>query len=897
MSLKTGARLGSYDILGPLGKGGMGEVYRARDTRLARDVALKLLPDTIAHDEERVARFRREAQVLAALNHPHIGSIYGLEEGASQRFLVLELVEGETLAARIARGPLPVEEALAIARQVAEALKAAHDTGVVHRDLKPANIGLTPDDQVKVLDFGLAKAEGTASPASVDLTNSPTLASPATLTGIGMILGTAAYMSPEQAKGRPADKRSDVWAFGCVLYEMLTGKRAFEGDDVSEVLAGVLKSTPDFGALPASLPTSVRLLLTGCLEKDPRQRVADVSTALFVLSHPQLDSRATPAASRVGRRSSVLPLLLAFVATAVLAAIGAGLWNRQPASPRPVTRFAFTVPGSRSLSLARRALAVSPDGSSVAYAAEEQLFVRDLAGFESRPIPGGDSALYPVFSPDGQSLVFWTNNGQLKRLAVTGGVPVTVCDGVSVAPFGIGWAGDQVLFVQPGGGILKVPASGGSPIAAIQLDPAQGLAEGPQLLPDGDTVLFTVVRGVQPSSTYWDRGQIVTQSLSTGRRKTIVERGADGRYVPTGHVVYAVEGTLMAVPFDLTKLEVKGAPVPVVEGVRRTAAWSGGEAQFAFSPSGVLVYIAGPARAGKDDLFLFDRKGGSEALNLPAGSYTNPRVSPDGTKVALESTDGKESSVWICDLSRKSSLRRLTFGGNNRFPLWSGDGTRVVFQSDRDGALAIYGQPIDGGPAERLTAPDASAFPVPESWLPRKDILLYCVTKGPDTTLWTLSLRDRKVAPFSDVRSVGAPTDAVFSPDGRWVAYQSGQSGSAEATLFVQPYPPTGARFQVARGGRALWSPDGKELFFVPAPSQFAAVSVGTQPNFSVGNPRLAPRRFGLAPPSSPRPYDMLPDGRLVAVSPADQNNPAAQSEIRVVVNWFDELKAKVPAK
>ncbi len=890
MSLAAGTRLGPYEIQSAIGAGGMGEVYRARDTKLGRDVALKCLPDSFTHDEERVARFRREAQVLAALNHPHIGSIYGLEETAGQRYLVLELIDGETLAARLERGPLPVDEALAIAQHVAEALEAAHERSIVHRDLKPANVAFTADDRVKVLDFGLAKAQVSPSTTSADLTNSPTLASPVTLTGMGVILGTAAYMSPEQAKGRPADKRSDVWAFGCVLYEMLTGRRAFEGEDVSEILAAVLKSSPDFGALPPSLPPSVRALLEGCLEKDVRQRIGDVSTALFVLRRPQLSAAVAASGSRPARGSGIPNLVMVGLAL-VGAALGGAWWNRQPSPARPITRFTIPVQDGRGLSLSRRVLGVSPDGSRIVYSAEGQLFVRPLADFESRPLPGGESALTPGFSPDGQSVLFWTS-GQVKRLAVTGGVPVTVCD-VAPSPFGLSWTGDEILFVVPGANIMKVPPSGGTPSVLIPIKLADGLAQGPQLLPDGDTILFTLVR-TGPSSREVERGQVVAQSLSTGRRKTIIGRGSDARYVPTGHIVYAVEGTLMAAAFDLATLEVKSAAVPVVEGVRRTTVSAGAEAQFALSPSGVLAYVPGPARAGRDDVFLFDRKGGGEALNMPPGSYGNPRVSPDGKRIALETSDSGEDFIAVYDLSRKSSLRRLTFGGNSRLPIWSGDGKHVVFQSDRDGTPAIFWQPVDGGPAERLTAPEAGALPVPESWLPRGDVFLFSVTRGSETRLCTFSVRDRKVVPYADVVSVGVPTDAVFSPDGRWVAYQVGQPGPGEATTFVQPYPPTGAKFQVARGGRPAWSSDGKELFFIPAPSQFLVVSVSTRPTFTVTEPTPVARRFGLAAPTNPRPYDMLPDGRLVAIAPADQG-AGGPAEIRVVRNWFDELKAKVP--
>jgi len=872
----------------------MGEVYRARDTKLGREVALKTLPDSFMHDEERVARFRREAQALAALNHPHIGSIYGLEETGGQRVLVLELIEGETLADRVARGPLAVGEALAVARQIAEALQAAHEKGIVHRDLKPANIALTVDDRVKVLDFGLARTQGSSAASGIDLANSPTIASPAALTGMGVILGTAAYMSPEQARGRVADKRSDVWGFGCVLYEMLTGGRAFRGEDASDILAGVLKGDPDWTALPPALPPAVRALVEGCLEKDVRERISDISTALFVLKHAEPAVAASPVSPRAtGRARMLFPIVLAVAVVAAAAA--AVVWSRWPSPARAVTRFGVTVPEGLALAMGRGALAISPDGVRIVYAAEGRLFLRTLSEFESRLVPGGDGAISPVFSPDGQSILFWTDPA-LRRMSVAGGVPVTVCE-TTPAPFGLSWTDDGILFAQPAGSIMKVSPNGGTPAVVVRLNPSEGLAHGPQLLPDGDTILFTLARGTTPSSNYWDQGQVVAQSLTTGRRKTLIGRGCDGRYVPTGHIVYALEGTIMAVPFDLATLEVTGGAVPVVEGVRRAAATAGGQAQFDFSASGALAYVPGPARTGRDDVFLFDVRGTAEALSLPPGSYAYPRVSPDGRRLALETTDGKEAIVSLCDLSRKSSLRRLTFGSNNRLPIWSPDGRHVAFQSDRDGPPAIYWQPVDGGPAERLTTPEPGASHVPESWSPRGDVFLFSVARGSDVSLWTFSVRDRKALPFADVSSTAFPTDAVFSPDGRWVAYQTGQAGSGEPTTFVQPYPPTGAKFQIARGGRPLWSPDGSQLFFIPGPSRFMAVSVSTRPVFAVTDPVAVPRRFELSPPASPRPYDMLPDGRVVGVAPADQAGGRVSKEFRVVLNWFEELKTKVPVK
>jgi eukaryotic-like serine/threonine-protein kinase len=893
MSLTAGTRLGSYEIVALLGAGGMGEVYRARDTNLGRDVALKTLPDRVTHDAERLARFRREAQVLAALNHPHIGSIYGIEEANGQRFLVLELVEGETLAARIERGRLPVEEALAIAREIAEALQSAHDQGIIHRDLKPANIALTAHDRVKVLDFGLAKATDTA-PASgaLEQLNSPTVTSPAMLTGMGVILGTAAYMSPEQARGRAADKRSDVWAFGCVLYEMLTGRRPFEGDEVSDTLAAVLRGDPAWDALPASLPPSIRSLLEGCLEKNHHERISDISTALFILKRPSSSSThvRTPSMSA---RSRVTWAVLALAGAAAGAAAAIVLWPRQAPPAAAIARFEIAVPAGTQLTVSRRVLAVSPDGTRIVYAADGRLYLRSLSDLQSRPIPGGDPGILPAFSPDGQSVVFWADPA-LRRISVTGGVPVTVCE-TTPAPFGIQWSDHGIVFVQPGTGIMRVSPNGGTPAMLVRLAPADGLAHGVRLLPDGETLLFTLARGGTPSTNFWDKAEVVIQSLKTGQRKTLIQGGSDGRYLPTGHLVYMVEGTMMAVLFDLRRMEVTSGPVPLVEGIRRSGPAVGSATQFDVSSTGVLVYVPGPARAAQDDVFLYDRKGEVTALKLPPGLYGYPRVSPEGGQIALETSDGKQAVVSVYDLSGASSLRRLTFGGNNRLPIWSADGRRLAFQSDREGDQAIFWQPLDGSTAERLTRPEPGTTHVPESWAPRSDVFLFSATKDSETTLWTFSVRDRKASRFGDVASAVFPTNAVFSPDGRWVAYQTGDVGTGEATTYVQPFPPTGAKYEIARGGRPMWSRDGKELFFVPAPSQFMVVSVHTDPVFGFTQPASVPRRFGLAPPMSPRPYDILPDGRIVSVDTANPAGDQRTAPIHVVLNWYEELKAKLP--
>lgn len=892
MALTPGTRLGPYEVVAPLGAGGMGEVYRARDTNLGREVALKTLPDRLTRDVDRLARFRREAQVLAALNHPHIGSIYGLEEAGDHRVLVLELVEGETLAARIARGPLAEKEALAIAREIAEGLQSAHDKGIIHRDLKPANIALTTQDRVKVLDFGLAKAsEAAAAPDALDPVNSPTVTSPAMLTGMGVILGTAAYMSPEQARGRAADKRSDIWAFGCVLYEMLTGIRAFEGAEVSDTLAAVLKSDPAWEALPASLPPSIRSLLEGCLEKNHRERISDISTALFVLKRPTSSPALTTREPRTRSLASWAALTLV---AATAGAAGAVLfWPRHPPPSAPVARFGIAVPGAGQLTLSRRALDVSPDGTRIVYVTDGRLYLRSLADLESRPIPGGDPGIQPAFSPDGQSIVFWADRA-LKRIPVSGGVPITICE-TATAPFGIHWGNHGIVFVEPGTGILRASPNGGTPEVLVRLGVAEGLVHGPQLLPDGDSLLFTLA-GTRPvTSDLWDKAEIVVHSLATGKRKTLIGAGSEGRYLPSGHLVYMVEGTMMAARFDLRKLEVLPGNVPIVEGIRRSSPAVGNASQFGISDTGVLAFLPGPVRAGQDDVFLYDRKGDMTALKLPPGTYAHPRVSPDGKSIAVETSDSKQAMISLYDLSGTSSLRRLTFGGNNRLPVWSADGRRVAFQSDRDGDRAIFWQPVDGGTAERLTRPEPGTSHVPESWAPKEDVFLFGATRELETTLWTFSVRDRKASRFGDVTSRGVPTNAVFHPTGRWVAYQAGETGVGEAMTYVEPFPPTGAKYEIGRGGRPMWSRDGRELYYVPAPSQFTMVSVRTEPAFGFSPPVAVPRRFGLAPPASARPYDILPDRRIVSIDAVNLAGDQRSPQIQVVLNWFEELRTKLP--
>ena len=901
MTLAAGARIGPYEILSALGAGGMGEVYRARDAKLNRDVALKVLPTAFALDSDRLARFKREAQVLASLNHPNIAAIYGFEEsnsssGAAQQALVLELVEGPTLADRIAQDAIPLDEALPIARQIAEALEAAHEQGIVHRDLKPANIKLRPDGTVKVLDFGLAKAMDPMSSPIADVTASPTITSPA-MTAMGVILGTAAYMSPEQAKGRRADKRSDVWAFGAVLYEMLSSRRAFKGDDTSDTLAAVLRQDIDWTALPVTTPASVRHLLARCLERDVRRRLRDIGEARIVLDDRTELARSVDAdvpafaPSPFSWRRPIPVVITAIVAGALASA--ATVYFRPSQAPLVVTRFPITLGEGQSVgSSGRQAIAISPDGTLTAYAGFPRLYLRSMSGLEARPIAEPDAGGFVghvVFSPDGRSVAFWSSGDQtLKRVAVSGGTAVTICR--ADRPLGVNWGTDGIVFGQSNIGIMRVSPDGGTPQVLVSVKDGDE-AQSPQILPGGETVLFTLVAGTGLSG---ERARIVTQSLKSGDRKTLVDGGTNGRYLPTGHLAYAIDGVVFAVPMDLRHLEVTGGPVPMIEGVRR----AGGGADFVVSNTGTLAYVPGAVSnlSTQADLALFDRKGGVERLKLSPGAYEHPRVSPNGKQITFATHDEKQSRVWIHEVGSTTSMRQLTFGGRNRFPVWSADGQRVAFQSDREGDLGIFWQRADGsGLAERLTKPEQGLSHVPESWSPREQRFLFSVTKGSTVSLWTFDLQSAKAAPFADVQSPNR-INAAFSPDGRWVTYNVTEG--AMTGIFVQPFPATGVKYQIATGTAVhpVWSRDGREIISQPQGGRQAVHTITTQPSFSFSPPALMPRGFVNLGPTSQRNYDVMPDGRILGVVSAGLTQAAGAQPIQIVLNWFEELKQRVPS-
>jgi len=903
-----GTKLAHYEITSHIGSGGMGDVYQATDTKLRRSVAIKFLPDAFSHDTERVARFQREARVLASLNHSNIAAIHGLEEIDNRHFLVMELVPGETLAERIKRCVIPLAEAIPIARQIADALEAAHEQGIIHRDLKPANVKVREDGTVKVLDFGLAKAmepAGTAPSAS----QSPTITSPA-MTQAGIILGTAAYMSPEQAKGRTADKRSDVWSFGCVLYEMLTGKRAFDGEDLADTLAAVLRADPDWAALPRETPPSLVMLLKRCLERDRRRRIADVAAAQFVLTEQVNPVEKVP---QKRSRMHMLPIVGAVVLTAILAAAAAWILKPKETTTASLVRFNFPLEEGQQFSAStRQIVAISRDGKQIVFAANNRLYRKPIDELSSQVIPGTDLGgvlTQPVFSPDGDSIAFYSlSESMIKRVPLSGGTPTTILQ--TGSPSGMSWDKRGIVFAR-GRGIFLISPNGGQPEQLVEVQNENSLY-GPQILPAGDAVLFTLAGSASNELTWWDDAEIVVQSLKSGARKPILKGGSDARYLPSGHLVYAVSGSLFALGFNPKTQMTLGERVPVLAGVSRSLGVDNniGTTQFSIADNGTLTYIPGPVNAtsGRRTLVVSNRDGNGASLKLPVGNYAHPRVSPNGARLAIGSESGPEANVFIYDLSETSALRRLTLKGRNRYPVWSHDGQRVAFQSDVEGDPAIFWQPADGtGAAERLTTAPQGTSQVPESFSSDGKYLLFTEQKGGNYVLHSLSLEDKKSAPFGNVNSP-EPIGAAFSPDGHWVAYASVSAAgtSNDSGIFIQPFPANTTVYQVPKarpGSRAyhpVWTPDGKTIFYVPGSSYpFAVVSINTQPSVTFGSPMLLPAtvpRPGLIS-TTVRGFDLLPDGRILTLVPAADQSATLRSEIRVVLNWFDELKRLVPVK
>jgi len=874
----------------------MGEVYRARDTKLGRDVALKILPEQFASDPDRMARFTREAQTLAVLNHPNIAHIHGLEESGEVRALVMELVPGEDLAQRVKRGPIPLDEALPMARQIVEALEVAHEQGIIHRDLKPANIKVREDGTVKVLDFGLAKAFHPTAAIGSDVTDTATMTRSA-MTQMGTILGTAAYMSPEQARGAVVDKRTDIWAFGCVLYEMLTGQRTYGGDNIADTLGFIITKAPDWSALPANTPAAVRRLLRRCLDKDRKRRLADIADARLELDDAMSSTRETlPAASPFAAWQLVI---LGTVAGLIIGAMTIALvGNRRPVQTPTVGAVARMVialpPGDRlGVALDRSRLAISHDGSRVAYVASragtEQLFLRAMNNLEAVPLAGTENAYSPFFSPDGQWLAFFAED-KLKKVSLAGGAPQILCD-ARVAASGDWGPNDAIVFSQSiPTGIWGVSAGGGTPRPITTTDPkANDSHAAPEFLPGGKTLLF--------SRNISDRREIVVQSLETGERKVLVRGGNSPHYVPTGHLVFVEEGNLMAVTFDPMRLQVSGSPVVVLDGVGQSTA---GQSDFAISDQGALVYVAARAAAGEENRMVWvDRKGTEELLPTAPRPYLRPRLSPDGQRIAVSFRDGSDASqVWIYDLL-SDRMSRLTFEGSNQFPIWTTDGKRVIFRSHRlDGARTVNlaWKSADGaGPSETLvTEKELSTLSTPASASPDGTVLLYNRVSPTSADVRILPLRgNRQPQPYLETAfSQGA---AQLSPDGRWVAYVSNEFGRYE--IYVRSFANAQVKWQISDGGgvEPVWARNGQELFY-RAGDRSLAVDITTHPAFRAGKPRvLFKGQFSRGSTAvGAAGYDVSLDGqRFLMVKPVGQ---AEATQINVVQNWFEELKRLVPA-
>jgi serine/threonine-protein kinase len=877
----------------------MGEVWKARDSRLGREVAIKTLPAEFSRDSERLARFEREAQLLASLNHPNIAAIHGFEEDNGTHFLEMEFVPGETLADRAARGAIPIEECLKLALQIAEALEAAHEKAVVHRDLKPANVKITPEGRVKVLDFGLAKAIA-PDPENVNLSNSPTLSA---ATKAGVILGTAAYMSPEQARGETADKRADIWAFGCVLFEMLTGQRAFGGRTVSDILAGVLRADPEWKILPQALHPRIRFLLERCLEKDINHRYHDIADARVDIQKVLADPagvlvRPVAAAGPAATRAK-----LPWVAAVVLALIIGGLavWTLTPAESRPVFRFVDRLPEGRFFRMAGRSVvAVSSDGSKFVYNGNGGLYLRTLDQQEARLIPGTEEPLSnPTFSPDGEWLAYWSQSSrQLKKIPLVGGAAVRLAD-VASNPIGISWDADETILYAAPEGIMQVNSNGGEP--ELLVPGLEGVAiQHPQLLRDGNAVLFETING-----------QIGVRSLGSEEAK-ILFPGRHPRYVPTGHLVYELDAVLYAVPFDVASLDVTGGPVPMVEGVQYL--------NYAVSDSGTLVYVPGSVRAVVDNLVLtwVDRNGAMDPLPVPPRPYRQPKLSPDGTRLAVQTTIDGESDIWVYDLAGNTQMRQMTGEGNNMRPIWTPDGKRITFTSDRDGQQRIYWQLADlSGVAEPLTPAEKGFEQVPDSWAPDGKTLSFTkvVGLGEIQSVWTLSLDDGSQTELSvsGATSLNRSGASVFSPDGKWLVYRAMPSQS----LFMQPFPATGTELRLTQetGSSPVWSRDGRELFYRRGVNALGASSVevarGVQAQEFVavditlgGTPKWTNERVlpidGYRVFLRSRDYDVTPDGkRFIMIFPAEQAERSEPAGVRisVVLNWLEELKQRVAVR
>jgi Tol biopolymer transport system component len=873
VALVPGSRLGAYEVVSLLGEGGMGQVYRARDSRLKRDVALKILPDAFAADPDRVARFQREAELLATLNHPNIAGIYGMEQADGMRALVLELVEGPTLADRIALGPIRVDEALLIACQIAGALEAAHEKSVIHRDLKPANIKLTPDDKVKILDFGLAKALEPAPAAPADLTHSPTVMSPA-ITQVGVILGTAAYLSPEQAKGRGVDKRADVWAFGCVLYEMLTGRRPFAGAAPTEMLAAIVRDEPEWTSLPRDTPPAIRGLIKRCLRKDPAQRMHDIGDVRIeiedALGRTPDEAADDERAERKPLARWIWPTLLGvFVVVAALAAAN----TFRSESRAPEMRFEIATPPTGDPA----SIAISPDGRTIVFVGATEgaarLFARAVDSTSARALAGTEGATYPFWSPDSRSLAFFAD-GKLKRIGIDGGPAQTLANAASQR--GGTWNQSGTLLFAPlsTGPLFRVSSSGGEPVAVTRLGPGeQGSHRFPHFLPDGRHFLY-----------YWfgsPASGVYVADLDGHENRRVIDADTAAVYT-RGHVLFGRQGTLFAQDFDPDRLSLSGSPSVVGERVAvDPASFSLGA--FAVSSEALIVFRTVGAGRSRQLVWL-DRSGRTLEQAGDPHDGVSPSLSPDGRRVAIYQTVNGNTDIWILELARHVFTRFTSGDTLENYPIWSPDSRYLVFGSNPKGIVDLYRKPADGVGAEDLllsTTQTKNAF----DWSSDGRFILYRAA-GLETgyDLWAMPLQgDRK--PFPVVQSRFTDRDGQFSPDGKWIVFQSDESGRFE--VYVQPFPGPGARVQVSFGGgaQARW-PRSNELFYVAFDNRLMSVPITSKPDksldFGTPVPLFMTNIGGAVQSTLGHQYSVSSDGQRFLMN----NLTEAALPMTVVLNW-----------
>ncbi len=900
MSLASGTRLGPYEILAPLGAGGMGEVYRARDTRLDRTVAIKILPAQFSSDPVRKQRFEREAKTISSLNHPHICTLHDVGSQDGVDYLVMECVEGETLAKRLEKGSLPLEHVLKFGMQIADALDKAHRSGVVHRDLKPGNIMLTATG-AKLLDFGLAKP---AAPVATVATLTAAVTQSSPMTEQGAIVGTFQYMSPEQIEGKELDGRTDIFSLGAVLYEMLTGQRAFPGKSQLSVASAILEKEPaPISSVKPMTPPALDRAIRRCLAKEPEKRwqsAADLAGELQWIAEAGSQAGVPAPVILQSKTREHLAWAAAGVLALVAIALAIGFVGRKLKPPQPMRLTAEIGAEANLITDPGPAVILSPDGTKLALVAagsdqKRRIYVRSLDQMQAAVLSGTDNAYDPFFSPDGQWLGFFAD-GKLKKIPVQGGAAVTVCD----AAFGRGgsWSEDGTIVFAPfQGALLKVSSTGGKPEPLNRLDRQSGeLNERwPQVLPGGETVLFT-------SNTHlgnFEDADIVVYSIPSAQRKVVMHGGFHGRYLPSGHVVYMHEGTLFAVPFDLKRLEVTGHPAPILEGVITDL--ERGVAQFSFSDTGNLVYVAGGVQ--NVSIYWIDSLGKFTPLRDTPAGYRNPAFSPDGKRLALEIYDGKRRDIWVYDWER-GALTRLTVAGRaNWRPVWTPDGQRLTYSSEEPGGTPnLWWKRADGaGDAQRLT--ESKNLQYPESWRPDGKVLAFHEV-NPDTSwdILTLTVEGNEESgwkigqPKAFLNSPFAEWAPAFSPDGRWLAYTSNESGNDE--VYVQPFPSPGGKLQVSTGGgrSPKWSRNGKELFYRTADSKIMVVTYSATGNsFQADKPRLwSPGQFtslGLF-----LNFDLHPDGKRFAVLKAPGAGDASKAnKVSFIFNFFDELRSKVP--